>query len=86
MVMGGTWILEPNATAHVCSCECWLRGRTISICLAPVLLAACHEIQWGSVSSAKSGDLWGICQKCTFVMQSHVMDPASLAGDEAEDD
>lgn len=85
MMMGGTWLSELNPTAHVHSCEHWLWGRTISICLAPVLLAACHKIQCGSVNDAKSGDLQGICQKCAFVMQSHVMDPASLAGDEAEE-
>lgn len=54
------------------------------MCLAPVLLAACHEIQCGSGSDAKSWDLQGICQKWTFAMQSCVTDPASLAADEAE--
>ena len=60
MVMSGTWLSEPNPTAHVRSCESWLRGRTVSICLAPVLLAACHEIRCGSVNDAKRGDLQGI--------------------------
>lgn len=48
-------------TAHVDSCEHWLWGRTISLCLVPVLLAACHEIQRGSVNDAKNGDLQGVC-------------------------
>lgn len=83
--MGGAWPSELNPTAPGPSCERCLRGRTISTCLPPVLLAACHEIRHGSVNDAKSGNLQGIRQKCTFVVQSCIVDPASLAGDEAEE-
>lgn len=46
----------------------------------------CCEIQSVPVINIKSGDLQGIYQKSTFIMQSCVMDSISLMSDEAEED